>query len=151
MKKKLEKKKKLKQKLFNYILKNGEKKTSEKIVSKSFKSIQKYNKKSHNEVVKLSLINSTPTFRIVKLKNNRRKKKSVKEIPAFLSNYGFRTSWALKFIIQIINKKASDTFSEKFKKEILLNAKYQGNAVTFKDELQNQALKNKNYFRYYKW
>jgi small subunit ribosomal protein S7 len=143
---------KLKEKVLNHILKNGKKKTSEKILTKSFKSMQKSQKKSHNEVIKLSIINSTPTFRIIKLKNNRRrKKKSIKEIPAFLSTYMFRSSWSLKYLVKASNKKTSNIFYNQLKDEALLNAKHEGNAVKFKDELQNQALQKKKYFRHYRW
>jgi ribosomal protein S7 len=114
--------------------------------------MQKSQKKSHNEVIKLSIINSTPTFRIIKLKNNRRrKKKSIKEIPAFLSTYMFRSSWSLKYLVKASNKKTSNIFYNQLKDEALLNAKHEGNAVKFKDELQNQALQKKKYFRHYRW
>ena len=63
---------KLKKKILNHILKDGKKKTSEKILTRSFKSIQKSQKKSHNDIMKLSIINLTPTFRVIKLKNNKR-------------------------------------------------------------------------------
>jgi len=145
-------KQKLKEKILNHIFKNGKKKTSEKILTKSFKTIQKSQKKSHSEIMKLSIINSTPTFRVIKLKNNRRKKKkSIKEIPAFLSTYMFRSSWALKYIVTNSNKKTSNIFYNQLKDETLLNAKHEGNAVKLKNELQNQALQKKKYFRHYRW
>jgi ribosomal protein S7 len=143
---------KLKEKVLNHIQKNGKKKTSEKILTKSFKSMQKYQKKSHNEVIKLAITSTTPTFRVIKLKNNRRrKKKSVKEIPAFLSTYMFRSSWALKYLVKTSNKKTSNVFYNQFKDETLLNAKQEGNAVKFKNELQNKALQKKKFFRHYRW
>lgn len=145
-------KKKLKDKILNYLLHEGQKKTSEKIITKSLKSIQKSQNKPHNDLIKLAIIHSTPMFRIIKLKNNkRRKKKSVKEVPAFLSTYTFRTSWSLKYLTKTLNKKDYKTFSKNFNNEILLNAKHQGNAVKFKNELQSQALQKKKYFKNYRW
>ena len=145
-------KQKLKKKILNHILKDGKKKTSEKILSKSFKSIQKLHKKSHSDIIRLSIINSTPAFRVIKLKNNRRrKKKSTKEIPAFLSTYLFRSSWALKYLIQASRKKTSDVFHSQLANETLLNAKHEGNAVKLKNDIQNQALQKKKYFRHYRW
>jgi small subunit ribosomal protein S7 len=142
----------LKEKILNHILKNGKKKTSEKMLNKSFKLMQKSQKKSHNEIFKLSIINSTPTFRVIKLKNNkRRKKKSIKEIPAFLSTYMFRSSWALKYLIQTSKKKQSGTFFDQLKTETLLSAKYEGNTIKLKNEVQDQALQKKKYFRHYRW
>lgn len=144
--------KKLKDKILNYITYKGQKKTSEKIVKKSLKSIQKLQEKPHNNLIKLAVINSTPIFRVIKLKNNRRrKKKSVKEVPSFLSTYTFRASWSLKYLINTLSKKDNKTFSKNFSDEIILNAKHQGNAVKFKNELQNQALKKKKNFRNYRW
>lgn len=143
---------KLKGKILNHIFKDGKKKTSEKILIKSFKTIQKFQKKPHSEITKLSIINATPTFRIIKLKNKRRKKKkAVKEIPAFLSTYMFRLSWALKYIVTGTTKKTSNLFYNQLKDEILLNTKHEGNAVKLKDELQNQALQKKKYFKHYRW
>lgn len=144
--------KKLKEKILNHIFKNGKKKTSEKILVKSFKSIQKIQKKSHIEITKLAIINSTPTFRIIKLKNNKRKKKkSAKEIPTFLSAYIYRTSWALKYLTKTLSSKISNKYHVQLKQEILLNTENQGNAAKLKNELHNQTLKNKKYLKYYRW
>lgn len=151
MKKNIVNKKKLKEKLLNHIFYNGKKKTSEKILTKNFKCLQKSYKKSHNEIIKLAVVYSTPVFRTIKLKNKRRKKKSIKEIPAFFSTYMFRTSWALKYLTETSNKKSSNIFYEQLQNEMILSAQYLGDAVKFKNELQNQALKNKKYFKYYKW
>lgn len=145
------KKQKLKEKILNYILKNGKKKTSESILARSLKSIQKSQNKSHKEIVKLSIINSTPTFRIITLKNKRRKKKSIKEIPVFLSTYIFRSSWALKYTVKSSNKNSSNIFYNRLTNETLLNAKNEGHAVTYKNELQKQALQKKKYFKHYRW
>lgn len=143
---------KLKNKVLSHIIVRGQKETSEKILKKSLKTLQKVQNQSHSDLIKLAIINSTPMFRVIKLKNNRRrKKKSVKEIPAFLSTYMFRASWSLKYLTQTLNKKESKTFSKGFNDEILLNAKQLGKAVKFKNELQDQALKKKKYFRNYRW
>lgn len=144
--------KKLKEKILSHILRNGQKKTSETILAKSLKSIQKAQKGSHIKVAKLAIANSTPTFRVIKLKNNRRKKKKeTREIPTFLSAYVYRTSWALKYLAKTLNQKATNKYHIQLEQEILLNAKHQGNAGKLKDELHSQTLKNRKYFRYYRW
>ena len=145
------KKQKLKKKLLNHILQDGRKQISEKILVKSFKSIQKSQKKSHTEIVKLAILNSTPMFRVIRLKNKRRKKSSVKEIPAFLSNYTYRTSWGLKYLVKTSTSKASSGMSNQLKHEIMSNVIHEGSAVIFKNELQNKALPKKKYFRHYRW
>ena len=102
-------KKKLKQKILNYFLKNGKKQNCENILLKTIKHIQKANKQSHTEIIKLSILNTTPIFRVIRLKKKKQKKKrgikNVKEIPAFLSNKNFRSSWALKLLITTTKKK----------------------------------------------
>ena len=144
-------KEKIKKKLLKHILKNGKKPISEKILTKSFKSIQKQQNKSHSEIFKLAIINSTPMFRIIQLKNKRRKKKSVKEIPAFLSTYKYRTSWGLKYLTKISTSKTDNIFSNQLKQEILYSAKDESSVITFKNELQNKTLKGRKYFRHYRW
>jgi small subunit ribosomal protein S7 len=147
----MDNKEKLKKKFLKHILKNGKKSISEKILNKSFKFLQKSQKKSHGEILRLAILNSTPIFRIIKLKNKRRKKKSIKEIPAFLSTYKYRTSWGLKYLINTSNSKTNNTFSNQLNHSILESAKHTSNTITFKNELQNKALEKKKYFRHYRW
>ena len=145
-------KKKLKEKIVNHILIHGQKRISENIVGKSFKSIQKTQKKSHTEITKLAIIHTTPTFRIIKLKNSRTKKTNItKEVPTFLSTYIFRTSWALKHITKTTSQKKPNSYQTQLEQEIFLNTENQGNAAKLKNELHNQTLKNKKYFKYYRW
>lgn len=148
----MDNKEKLKKKFLKHILKNGKKSISEKILNKSFKSLQKSQKKSHGEILRLAILNSTPIFRIIKLKNKRRKKKSIKEIPAFLSTYKYRTSWGLKYLINTSNLKTNNTiFSDQLNRSILESAKHTSSTITFKNELQSKALEKKKYFRHYRW
>ena len=56
------KKIKIKNKITNHLMLNGKKKTSEKILLKSFKELQKYSKKQSKKLIKLALIFSTPNF-----------------------------------------------------------------------------------------
>ena len=142
---------KIKKKLLKHILKNGKKPISEKIFTKSVKSIQKSQNKSHSEILRLSILNSTPMFRIIKLKNKRRKKKSIKEIPAFLSTYTYRSSWGLKYLTKASTLKTENIFSNQLKQEILSTAKNESSSITLKNELQNKALEKKKYFRHYRW
>ena len=74
---------KIKKKLLKHILINGKKPISEKILTKSFKSIQKHQNKSHSEIFKLAITNSSPMFRIIKLKNKRKKKNLLKKFQHF--------------------------------------------------------------------
>ncbi len=143
------KNKKLKQKLLNHMLKGGKKHTSEKNLIKSFKSIQKSKKKPHDTVMKSAILNTTPMFRVIKLKVKNKRKKSVREIPAFLSTYHYRTSWTLKYLIKV--SKTNKNFSENFVNEILLSSKNESKSIILKNELQNKALQKKKYFKHYRW
>lgn len=148
--------KKLKQKLLNYFLKNGKKQKCENILLKTIKQIQKSNKQIYTKIIKLSILNITPIFRIIKLKQKKKKKKkgikNIKEIPGFLSNNFFRSSYALKLMIIATKKrKVNFKFYSQLKNEILLNAKYNSNAINLKNEFQKQALQKKKFFKYYRW
>ena len=144
-------KKKLKKKILTHILQNGEKQISEKIFTKSLKSIQKFHKKSHSEIIKLALASATPIFKIVKLKNKKHKKNSVKEIPSFLFNYSHRTSWGIKYLIRTSISKKNKCVSNQLKFGILKNLSYEGNAVELKNKFQNTTLLKKTYLKYYRW
>ncbi len=147
--------KKLKQKIFTHYMENGKKQTSESILLKTLKLIQKSNKQFHIGIIKLAIVGSTPMFRVMKLKTKNKKKKSAalsKGIPTFVSSYHFRASWALKHIILASKKKKkSNIFHQQLKHEILLNSEYEGDAVKLKNELQKQALQKKKFFRHYRW
>jgi len=91
----------LKTKIFNKLLKNGVKTHPEKILKNSIKKIQKKTKKKYLEVLKKSLINSSPVLSIKQIK---RRKKQVKEFPYILKKK-LRLFFGLKFIISSLKKK----------------------------------------------
>jgi ribosomal protein S7 len=144
------KKIKLKNKLVNHLLKNGNKKTCETILLKSFKNIQKISQKPHKKTIKLAIINSASTFRVVKLQQKNRKKKSVKEIPTFIPNTFERISWALKFIVNSSKKQNTNKFYKKLEQELIINSQNKGNAVKHKIELHKQILTKKRLFLYFR-
>jgi len=65
----------IKNKLINNITLDGKKKTSEKILLKSLKELQKSSKKQSKELVKLALVQSTPVFKLHRISNKKLKKK----------------------------------------------------------------------------
>jgi ribosomal protein S7 len=135
-------------------MKNGEKKTSEKLFLQSFKELQKNSSKETRELIKLALLNTTPIFKLHKIKNKKLKKNKIKEIPSFIANRQSKVSLAIKFILKSVKKK-SENFYKKFKEELLLNSQNKGDAVKIKDDLQEQILQikmtNKRYFKFYRW
>lgn len=146
---------KIKYKLVNHLMKKGNKRTCENLFIKSLKLLQKSEPKSHSAILKLAILNATPTFRVMELKEKRKKKrkkgtKRSKNIPTFLSHYTFRTSWAIKFIVNTL-KSDSKNFLTTFPKELISTAQNIGETVKVKTEIQTTALKKKIYFKYYRW
>lgn len=148
-----EKNLKIKNKLINNLTKNGEKKTSEKILLKSLKELQKSSRKQSKELVKLALLQSTPIFKLHRISNKKLKKKKrrVKEIPAFISKTSARTSLAIKFILTSIKKKTSSNFYVKLKENFLATAQTKGEAIKLKNDLQQQTIQHKRFLKYYRW
>lgn len=141
----------IRNKLINHIMINGKKKTSEKILLKSFKEIQKNSKKQSEDLIKLAIIHSTPIFKLHRIINKNRKKKKVKEIPAFITKTISRTSLAIKFILSSIKNKKSNNLYIKLKQEILTAAQSKGPSIELKNNLQKQILLKKRFFTYYRW
>ena len=141
-------------KLINHTTKNGKKHKSEKVITKSLKAAQKSQRKNHGKIIKLSLLNTIPTFKIVKLTDNKRRKKSTKEIPTFVSNYKSRISLGLKYLLKTTNNLSQNkqtTFSQKFKNELLSEISSESNANLMKTNFQTKACQEKKYFRFYRW
>jgi ribosomal protein S7 len=142
----------LKKKLTNHITKSGKKQTVEKAVLKSFKAVQRSQKKNHGKITKLSVIHTIPIFKIIKLTNKKRRKKSVREIPALVSSYKARVSLGIKYLIKAVNSQSlKASFSEKFRSELISGLTAETNAVVTKNNAQTKALAEKKYFRFYRW
>jgi ribosomal protein S7 len=141
----------IKDKIISHLLVNGEKKTSENSLLKSFKELQKQSNKSTKKLVQLAIMYSLPIFKLHKMTQKKKRKKQVREIPAFILNEKARISLAIKFIIASVKKKTADHFHVKLKHEILLNSQNKGDAASVKSELQKQVLLKKRFFRFYRW
>ena len=146
----MEKKIEIKKKIINHLIVNGKKSTSEKIFIKTAKELQKQSDKQFKKLIQLSLIHSSPIFKLHTILNKKRKKKNPREIPAFVSNKYRRVSLAIKFILKTTKNRSSNFFNV-LKQEILSNSKFESGAIDRKNDLQIQALLNKRYFSYYRW
>jgi ribosomal protein S7 len=144
-------KQEIKNKIISHLLVNGEKKTSENSLLKSFKELQRHSSKSSKKLVQLAIMYSLPVFKLHKMTQKKKRRKKVREIPAFILNEKARVSLAIKFIIASVKKKATGNFYMKFKHEILLNSQNKGSAADVKNELQKQVLVKKRFFRFYRW
>lgn len=143
----------IKNKLINHLMRNGEKKTSEKILLQSLKELQKASLKQTKKLLKTALINTAPVFKLHIIKNKKQKKKNrkIKTIPFFIYNNTSRVSLAIKFILETVTSKKATNFYLKLNEEILLNSKQQGETIKVKTDLQKQVIANKRYFKFFKW
>lgn len=141
---------KIQKKLINHLTLNGKKETGEKNLMKSIKQLQKNSKKTSHEIFQLALINSTSVFRLHTMKIKKKRTIKLKEIPGFIKNQNARNSMAMKFILSNTKEKA-EYFYEKINKEIVINAKNEGNGVEMKNQLQKSVLNKKHFFQYYRW
>lgn len=146
----MKKKMQVKDKLINHLMINGNKKTSEKILIKSFKKLQKDTQKRSSKLLQLALINSTPIFKLHVHKIKKKRKKKTKEIPVFISNINYRTSSAIKLIMSNKNKKSNKFFNE-LKEEIFLASQKKGLGLETKASAQKQIVVLKKKLFSFKW
>ena len=143
---------KIKNKLLNHITIDGNKKTSEKLLLKSFKKLQKDSKKQSKKIFQLAIINSTALFKLNMYKIKKRKKAKIKEIPTFIQNQYNRTSFALKQILcKKIRNKNTNKFFIKLKNEILLTSQQKSSIIEAKNNIQKKIPLKKRFFAFYRW
>jgi ribosomal protein S7 len=141
----------LKKKWITLLMKNGNKKTCEIITLKSLKKLQKLSTKQLKNIIKLSVLNSTPIFKIQINTNKKQKKKNrkIRVSPIFINRTKIRTSSALKYIIATLKTKQNCYLNLQI--ALLTAAKNEGIVKENKTQIQHQALINKHYFKYYNW
>jgi ribosomal protein S7 len=151
---KLRKKKAIvfKNKIVNVFMKNGKKHTSEKILLKSSKLLQKSSKKNFQNLVQLAIINTTSAFKLNEQVMKKGKRKSTKVTPSFILKDSLRVMTALKFIRNTVQKnKSSTNFYKNLANEILASSSLKSQSIEQKTKLQTQILLNKRYLSKFKW
>jgi len=137
----------LKNSLHTRIMMNGNKQTAEKLFLKSLKKLQKLKvKKEIENVIKLSIINSSP---IVFIKRIKRKRKRTVEFP-FLLNSSARVSYGIKFIIQQCKSTNTQPFYYNFALECENSANFESISVKKKTLLHQDSFSKKK-FATYRW
>lgn len=137
----------LSEKFINCLMKKGKKSISEKIFFTLFKLLQKTILKNMIIFFKLSILNSSITFSVHKIKN---KKNIIREIPFMLSSVK-RVLWAVKNIIKIITINSTNScFVITFKNEIIKILKKNSEILLKKKEINLYALKHKAY-AHFRW
>ena len=129
--------KSLKLGLINRVMLKGKKWKSEIILNKNFKLIQKKKKKKLENIIKLSIINSSPYFSIKKLQ---RKKKNPIEFPFLLSKQN-RVMFGLKNLIK-------NSCHRKLSFEVLGSSNREGLTVSSKKNLHKESFLRKKVANY---
>lgn len=141
-----------KNKIVNVFMKNGKKHTSEKILLKSSKLIQKSSRKNFKNLAQLAIINTTSAFKLNEQVMKKGKRKSTKVTPSFIVNDSLRVMTALKFIKNTVQKKKNSISSCKnLSNEILASSLLKSQSIEQKTKLQTQILLNKRYLSKFKW
>lgn len=140
-------------KFLNFLLQNGNKKTCEKILLKCFKNLQKSSDKCHKKIFKLALVNSTPIFRIIVLRNKkvRKKNRQLKKIPKLITKNFERISWSMKYMLNFTKQSFHTRSRVKLGQEIISNAQNKGDAANNVPYYQKQAVLNKRFLLHFRW
>ena len=142
----------IKKKITNTMMRNGDKKTVEKIIKKSFKLLQKQNNKNYLNIVKHSIINSTPIFKINVQSKKRGKRKVKKEIPTFINKNILRIVASFNFLSEnALKNKDLNCFYQKITKEIIDSSLQKSRSIEQKNEIQKQVLLQKRYLLNFRW
>lgn len=141
-----------KNKIVNVFMKDGKKHTSEKILLKSSKLIQKLSRKNFKSLAQLAIVNTTSAFKLNEQVMKKGKRKSKKVTPSFIIKDSLRVMTALKFIKNTVQKKKNSANSFKnLSNELLASSLLKGQSIEQKTKLQTQILLNKRYLSKFKW
>jgi len=147
-----EQKFKLKGKIINHQIKDGNKRTCEKTFLKCLKSFQKTLTKNYKKIVQLAIINTTPIFLLKKTKKIKKRRKKETIIP-FIPKKNIRISYSIKnIVLEALKKKNFSTKNYKnLAQEIFLSAYKKSETTKKKNETQEQALKRKKQLARFRW
>ena len=135
--------KKIKNRIYSQILKNGNLYTCEKLILKSLKRLQSNNNKSYKNMIKNALVNVTPVLEIRQIM--KKKKKGLKEFPYILNKQN-RISLGIK---QLKNSSKSE-FSNLLFQNILSFSKKKSEYLK-KKELNQKTFNNKKKYAFFRW
>jgi len=144
------KKKTLKTKFVNLLLKNGNKNRIELLLLKTIKEVQKSTSKQFNCLIKLSVIQNYTVLMLKNPKSQKFKRKNLKKImiPFVLKKHN-RILTSLNTIILLAKKKSKKSFFLSLKTELLNSFEIKTKDV-IKEELYRLTFLKKN-FAHYRW
>lgn len=142
----------LKTKIINVIMISGRKTTAEKVLLCFAKKLQKSSNKHFKKLVQLSIINSTPIFKLNEQIVKKGKRKAIKNCSSFIIADAPRALASLKSIKYVVIKsKNFNQFYTKLADEVLLASNLKGDSVYKKTEMQKRILLNKRYLSKFYW
>lgn len=133
-------------------MKNGKKRTGEKILIKSLKHLQKLSNKDFQDLLRLAIINSASTFKINEQVVKKGKRKVTKRTPSFIINDFLRVATSLKSLKRsVVKSRGSNFFYDELSKELISSSQMKGKSIDTKNDLQQQILLNKRYLSKFRW
>jgi ribosomal protein S7 len=142
----------IKNKIVNSFMKNGKKRTGEKILLKLSKLLQRSTHKNSRTIIQLAIINLTPAFKLNEQVVKKGKRKSKKITLSFIIKNSLRVMNALKSINNTAKKdKSPNGFSKRLCNEILGTSEMKSLSIEEKTKLQDQILLNKRYLSKFRW
>ena len=144
--------KEIKQNIYNLIMKNGKKQTSEKLFLKSLKVFQKKLKiKNSNHIIKTSIINGAPLTKLKMVNRNKKRRNKHNITFPYLLTFNQKISISIKnLILETQKKKNSKHFFENLFNEIL-NISNKRSNVNEKVYNQHTEAFLKKKFSNYRW
>ena len=143
--------KEIKQKVFNLIMKKGKKQTSEKLFLKSVKLLQKSSKKNTVNIIKISIVNSTPLTKMKIFKRNKKRKtKHVISFPYLLTFKQKNTLGIKNLILLSKSQKNSKSFFNNFCDQLINASNKQGKIIENISKHHNESFLKKK-FSNFRW
>lgn len=144
--------KEIKQNIYNLIMKNGKKQTSEKLFLKSLKLLQKNLKiKNSKHIIKTSIINGAPLTKLKMVNRNKKRRNKHNITFPYLLTFNQKISTSIKnLILETQKNKNSKYFFENLFNEILNTSNKKGN-VNEKVYNQHTEAFLKKKFSNYRW
>ena len=137
----------IKNNVVNQTTLNGNKFKSEKLIYKSIKKIQKVNKKKDfKNLLKTSIVNTSPIFY---LKNIKRKRKKNTEFP-FMLLKSLRVSYSFKFLLHHCKNSKPSPLYLKLSNELVQSSKKDSQSVKHIEKLYKDTFAKKK-FASYRW
>ena len=141
----------IKQILLNSIMKQGKKQTSEKLFLKSLKLLQKLSNKNTINILKASIVHSSP---LIKMKTYRRnkKRKNIHVITfPYLLTFKQKHVLGIKNLVSVAkNKQNSNYFFDNFVNQLMHSANKKGEIIEKIATQHNEAFLKKK-FSNFRW